>query len=58
MIENPSGIVLEELKRFNEKLLDTRNEEIIKESKEVVEQLVSFINMAVRNEKNIYVEYD
>ena len=44
--------------RFNEKLLDTRNEEIIKESKEVVEQLVSFINMAVRNEKNIYVEYD
>lgn len=51
-------IVLEELKRFNEKLLDTRNEEIIKESKEVVEQLVSFINMAVRNEKNIYVEYD
>ena len=51
-------IVLEELKRFNEKLLDTRNEEIIKKSKEVVEQLVSFINMAVRNEKNIYVEYD
>ena len=46
------------LKRFNEKLLDTRNEEIIKKSKEVVEQLVSFINMAVRNEKNIYVEYD
>lgn len=44
-------IVLEELKRFNEKLLDTRNEEIIKKSKEVVEQLVSFINMAVRNEK-------
>lgn len=46
------------IKRFNEKLLDTRNEEIIKKSKEVVEQLVSFINMAVRNEKNIYVEYD
>ena len=45
-------IVLEELKRFNEKLLDTRNEEIIKKSKEVVEQLVSFINMAIRNEKN------
>ena len=43
-----------ELKRFNEKLLDTRNEEIIKKSKEVVEQLVSFINMAVRNEKNIF----
>ena len=33
-------------------------EEIIKKSKEVIEQLVSFINMSVRNEKNIYVEYD
>lgn len=51
-------IVLEELKRFNEKLLDTREEEIIKKSKEVIEQLVSFINIAVRNEKIIYVEYD
>ena len=51
-------IVLEELKRFNENLLDTRDKEIINKSKEVIEQLVSFINMAVRNEKNIYVEYD
>lgn len=51
-------IVLEELKRFNEKLLDTRDKEIINKSKEVIEQLVSFISIAVRNERIIYVEYD
>lgn len=51
-------IVLEELKKFNEKLLDTEDEEIIKKSKEVIEQLIFFINTAVKNEKNIYVEYN
>ena len=51
-------IVLEELKRFDEKLLDTRDEEIIRKSKEVIEQLVSLINIAVRKGKNIYIEYD
>ena len=51
-------IVLEELKAFDEKVLDTKNEEIIKKSKEVIEQLVLFINTAVENKKNIYVEYD
>ena len=50
-------IVLEELKKFNEKLLDTKDEEIIKESKEVIEQLVFFISIAIKNERNIYVEY-
>ena len=35
-------IVLEELKRFNEKLLYKIDEEIIKESKEVIEQLIFF----------------
>lgn len=50
-------IVLEELKKFNEKLLDTKDEEIIKESKEVIEQLVFFISVAIKNETNIYVEY-
>ncbi len=50
-------IVLEELKKFNEKLLDTKDEEIIKESKEVIEQLVFFISVAIKNERNIYVEY-
>ncbi len=51
-------IVLEELKRFNEKLLDKIDEEIIKESKEVIEQLIFFINIAIKNERIIYVEYN
>lgn len=51
-------IVLEELKSFNEKLLYKIDEEIIKESKEVIEQLIFFINIAVKNERIIYVEYD
>ncbi len=52
------NIVLEELKSFNEKVLDKIDEEIIKESKEVIEQLIFFINIAVKNERIIYVEYD
>ncbi|WP_197020007.1 hypothetical protein [Lachnobacterium bovis] len=51
-------IVLEELDKFNEKSLDIRNEEFIKECKEVIEQLVAFINLNIRKEKNIYVEYE
>lgn len=51
-------IVLEELKRFNKKLLNTRDEEIIKKSEEIIEKLVSFINIAIKNQKNIYVEYN
>lgn len=51
-------IVLEELKKFNEKILDTKDEEIIKISKEIIEQLVFFINVAVKNKINIYVEYN
>lgn len=51
-------IVLEELKKFNEKILDTKDEEIIKISKEIIEQLVFFINVAVKNKRNIYVEYN
>lgn len=34
-----------------------RDEEIIKKSKEDIEQLVSFINISIKNERNIYVEY-
>ena len=41
-----------------EKLLYKIDEEIIKESKEVIEQLIFFINIAVKNERIIYVEYD
>lgn len=51
-------IVLEELKKFNERLLDTKDEEIIKISKEIIEQLVFFINVAVKNKRKIYVEYN
>lgn len=51
-------IVLEELKKFNERLLDTKDEEIIKISKEIIEQLVFFINVVVKNKRKIYVEYN
>lgn len=52
------NIVLDELKRFNEREVNTRDEDMIKKSKEVIEQLVSLINIAVSNEKEIFVEYD
>ena len=51
-------IVLEELNKFNERILDTKDNEIIKISKEIIEQLVFFINVAVKNKRNIYVEYN
>lgn len=51
-------IVLEELKRFDPSTLNTRNEDIIKESKEVIEQLVSFINLSVSKGRKIYIEYN
>lgn len=56
-MKNPH-IVLDELKGFNEKLVDTRDEEIIKKSKEVIEQLVSFINICIKNKRRIYIEYN
>lgn len=49
-------IVLEESNKFNERILDTKDKEIIKISKEIIEQLVFFINVAVKNKRNIYVE--
>lgn len=51
-------IVLDELKRFNERVLNTRDEDIVKKSKEVIEQLVSFINIAISNGRKIFIEYD
>ena len=51
-------IVLEELKRFDERVLNTRDEDIIKKSKELIEQLVSFINIAVSKGRAIYIEYN
>ena len=50
-------IVLQEVNHFDENLLNTENEEIIKKSKEVITLLISFINIAIENKQKIYVEY-
>lgn len=50
-------IVLQEINRFDENLLKTENEEIIKKSKEVITLLISLINIAVEKNQKIYVEY-
>ena len=50
-------IVLQEINRFDENLLKTENEEIIKKSKEVITLLISLINIAVEKKQKIYVEY-
>ena len=50
-------IVLQEVNYFDENLLNTENEEIIKKSKEVITLLISFINIAIENKQKIYVEY-
>jgi len=44
-------IVLDELKRFDEKLLNTKDKEIIQKAKEVIGYLISFINIAVRSKQ-------
>ena len=51
-------IVLDELDKFDEKLLNTDSKGMIEKSKEVISQLVSFINGAIENKRRIYVEYD
>ncbi len=54
-------IVLEELKRFDEKVLDTRNarnEEIIQKTKEIAEDLIGFISIAIKYKLKVYIEYD
>lgn len=50
-------IVLQEINHFDENLLKTENEEIIKKSKEVITLLISLINSAVEKKQKIYVEY-
>ena len=51
------AIVLQEIDKFDENLLNTENEEIIKKSKEIITLLISFINIAIENDQKIYVEY-
>lgn len=55
-MESPP-IVLQEINHFDENLLKTENEEIIKKSKEVITLLISLINIAVEKKQKIYVEY-
>lgn len=50
-------IVLQEINKFDENLLKTRNEEMIKKSREVIALLVSFFNTAIENKEKIYIEY-
>lgn len=51
-------IVLDELKRFNKKALDTADEEIIQKTKETVEDLIDFISIAIKDKLKVYIEYD
>lgn len=51
-------IVLEELMNFNEKLLETMNKEMIKKSKDIIKQLISFINVSIHNKRTVFIEYD
>lgn len=51
-------VVLEELNRFDERVLSTRDEDIIKKSKEIITQLVSLINRAASNGSEIFIEYN
>ena len=50
-------IVLEELKRFDENCLNTTDHNLIRESKEIIEELTSFIIQAVNYGEKIYIEY-
>ncbi len=51
-------VVLEELNIFNEKGLDTVDKKIIDESKEIIKKLRCFINMAKKNKRTVYIEYN
>lgn len=51
-------VVLEELNIFNEKGLDTVDKKIIDESKEIIKKLCCFIDMAIKNKKTVYIEYN
>lgn len=55
---NYPNIVLDELKTFDENVLNTKNQGIIKTTKEIIGQLISFIDTAVSKKEKIYVEYE
>lgn len=51
-------MVLEELNIFNEMGLDTVDKKMIDESKEIIKKLSCFIDMAIKNKRTIYIEYN
>lgn len=51
-------VVLDELQYFDESALTTDDQTLIEESKEIIEQLISFIEAAIKDKKRIYIEYD
>lgn len=55
---NFPDIVLEELKGFDTKLLNTKDEDIIEKSKIIVNELISFITSADVINKKIFIEYN
>ena len=55
---NYPNIVLDELKTFDENVLNTKNQGVTKTAKEIIGQLISFIDTAVSKKEKIYVEYE
>lgn len=51
-------VVLDELKAFDENVLDTKNQGIIKIAKEIIEKLISFIDTAISKNAKVYIEYE
>lgn len=51
-------IVLDELKTFDENVLDTKSQGIIKIAKDIIGQLISFIDTAISKNAKVYIEYE
>lgn len=51
------NIVLEELNKFNEKSLNTKDEYMIKISKEIIKIIEGFINRSVSAKRKMFIEY-
>lgn len=51
-------IVLDELKTFDENVLDTRSQGIIKIAKDIIGQLIYFIDTAISKNAKVYIEYE
>ena len=51
------NIVLEELKKFNEESLNTKDEYMIKISKEIIKIIEEFINRSVIAKRKMFIEY-